>query len=284
MASPVPTSARSPGPSTTSAVQLRSTPASPGRAGAGIGSPGSSRVISTATGGRPGGAAAAAVSGSRWGASTGPDTSVDATLVNRGRAAGEPLRLRRPAPPGSTSGCRCRSGGTCRPSRWRCCSAQRCTWAIRASGPGSATPSRCPLAVLVLVGAGPHPGPGGRRRAAGRAGPAGVAPRRAGGRGRPKPDKQVALGPQLDPAAFLMHRGWVGPVVRIEVTDPADPHAVLGRSACATRPRSARALGALSRIRSSPTARRGQHGSAPAARSWSEVRSRGSGRSWSGSR
>jgi len=38
-----------------------------------------------------------------------------------------------------------------------------------------------------------------------------------------KADKQVALGPQLDPAAFLMHRGWVGPLVRIEVTDPDDP-------------------------------------------------------------
>ncbi len=37
-----------------------------------------------------------------------------------------------------------------------------------------------------------------------------------------KADKQVALGPELDPAAHLMHRGWVGPVVRIEVTDPAD--------------------------------------------------------------
>jgi hypothetical protein len=38
-----------------------------------------------------------------------------------------------------------------------------------------------------------------------------------------KADKQMALGPQLDPAAFLMHRSWVGPVVRIEVTDPDDP-------------------------------------------------------------
>ena len=38
-----------------------------------------------------------------------------------------------------------------------------------------------------------------------------------------KRDKQIALGPLLDPAAFLMHRGWVGPVVRVEVTDPDDP-------------------------------------------------------------
>ncbi len=38
-----------------------------------------------------------------------------------------------------------------------------------------------------------------------------------------KRDKQIALGPQLDPAAFMMHRAWVGPVVRIEVIDPDDP-------------------------------------------------------------
>ncbi|GAA0923220.1 DUF3093 domain-containing protein [Pseudonocardia zijingensis] len=35
-------------------------------------------------------------------------------------------------------------------------------------------------------------------------------------------DKQQALGPDLDPAANLVHRAWIGPVVRIEVTDPAD--------------------------------------------------------------
>jgi hypothetical protein len=38
----------------------------------------------------------------------------------------------------------------------------------------------------------------------------------------PREGKQVALGPELDPAAFLVHRAWIGPVVRIEVTDPAD--------------------------------------------------------------
>lgn len=38
-----------------------------------------------------------------------------------------------------------------------------------------------------------------------------------------KADKQVALGPQLDPSAYLLHRGWVGPVVRVEVLDGADP-------------------------------------------------------------
>jgi Protein of unknown function (DUF3093) len=36
----------------------------------------------------------------------------------------------------------------------------------------------------------------------------------------PREGKQAALGPDLDPAAFLMHRAWIGPVVRIEVTDP----------------------------------------------------------------
>lgn len=34
--------------------------------------------------------------------------------------------------------------------------------------------------------------------------------------------KRRALGPDLDPAAFVVHAGWVGPVVRIAVTDPAD--------------------------------------------------------------
>ena len=35
--------------------------------------------------------------------------------------------------------------------------------------------------------------------------------------------KRRALGPDLDPAAFILHTGWVGPVLRIIVTDPADP-------------------------------------------------------------
>lgn len=35
--------------------------------------------------------------------------------------------------------------------------------------------------------------------------------------------KRRALGPELDPAAFVLHTGWVGPVVRIPVTDSADP-------------------------------------------------------------
>ncbi|SDI90397.1 Protein of unknown function [Actinokineospora alba] len=36
-------------------------------------------------------------------------------------------------------------------------------------------------------------------------------------------DKRRVLGPNLDPAAFMLHRGWVGPLVRVQVTDPADP-------------------------------------------------------------
>jgi hypothetical protein len=35
--------------------------------------------------------------------------------------------------------------------------------------------------------------------------------------------KRRALGPDLDPAAFVVHAGWVGPMVRIAITDPADP-------------------------------------------------------------
>ncbi|HET9258126.1 MAG TPA: DUF3093 domain-containing protein [Pseudonocardiaceae bacterium] len=39
----------------------------------------------------------------------------------------------------------------------------------------------------------------------------------------PPDAKRRALGPDLDPAAFVLHTGWVGPVLRITVTDPADP-------------------------------------------------------------
>lgn len=38
-----------------------------------------------------------------------------------------------------------------------------------------------------------------------------------------KDAKRKALGPDLDPAAFLVHRGWVGPLVRVEITDERDP-------------------------------------------------------------
>lgn len=36
-------------------------------------------------------------------------------------------------------------------------------------------------------------------------------------------DKRRAMGPELDPAAYVLHRTWVGPMVRMELTDPADP-------------------------------------------------------------
>lgn len=35
--------------------------------------------------------------------------------------------------------------------------------------------------------------------------------------------KRKALGPNLDPAAFVVHRGWVGPLLRVQLTDPEDP-------------------------------------------------------------
>jgi Protein of unknown function (DUF3093) len=35
--------------------------------------------------------------------------------------------------------------------------------------------------------------------------------------------KRKALGPELDPAAYVLHRGWVGPVLRVHLTDPEDP-------------------------------------------------------------
>lgn len=36
-------------------------------------------------------------------------------------------------------------------------------------------------------------------------------------------EKQDALGPGLDAAAFLLHRPWIGPMIRARVADPADP-------------------------------------------------------------
>lgn len=38
-----------------------------------------------------------------------------------------------------------------------------------------------------------------------------------------KNDKRRALGPGLDPAAHLVHRGWIGPLVRVHLSDPDDP-------------------------------------------------------------
>ncbi|MGW5054463.1 DUF3093 domain-containing protein [Actinokineospora sp. NPDC004072] len=39
----------------------------------------------------------------------------------------------------------------------------------------------------------------------------------------PRERKRAALGPNLDPAAYVLHKGWVGPLVRVRVDDPADP-------------------------------------------------------------
>lgn len=35
--------------------------------------------------------------------------------------------------------------------------------------------------------------------------------------------KRKAFGPELDPAAFVVHRAWIGTALRIELTDPDDP-------------------------------------------------------------
>ena len=36
-------------------------------------------------------------------------------------------------------------------------------------------------------------------------------------------DKQRVLGPELDPDAFVVHRPWIGPAVRLMLDDPEDP-------------------------------------------------------------
>ncbi|MGI8816898.1 MAG: DUF3093 domain-containing protein [Pseudonocardia sp.] len=36
-------------------------------------------------------------------------------------------------------------------------------------------------------------------------------------------DKQRALGPDLDPAAYLVHRSWVGPMIQVSLRDAEDP-------------------------------------------------------------
>ncbi len=38
-----------------------------------------------------------------------------------------------------------------------------------------------------------------------------------------KAERQQALGPELDPMAYMMIRGWIRRIVRIEITDPDDP-------------------------------------------------------------
>src|SRR5689334_15112195 len=93
MATPVPTSSRSPGSSRTSVVQRRSTPASAGCAVAGTGRSGSRRVSGTSSGAtrEPSPAAGSGgADGAGRGASTGPGTTGDATLTHRGSASFEP--------------------------------------------------------------------------------------------------------------------------------------------------------------------------------------------------
>lgn len=36
-------------------------------------------------------------------------------------------------------------------------------------------------------------------------------------------NKRKALGPELDPSAFVVHRGWIGTALRVWLTDPDDP-------------------------------------------------------------
>jgi hypothetical protein len=39
----------------------------------------------------------------------------------------------------------------------------------------------------------------------------------------PRSAKSAALGRQLDPAAFVLHRAWIGPMVLVVLDDPDDP-------------------------------------------------------------
>ncbi len=39
----------------------------------------------------------------------------------------------------------------------------------------------------------------------------------------PRAGKRRALGPDSDPAAFMLHRTWIGPMLLVRLTDPADP-------------------------------------------------------------
>ena len=39
----------------------------------------------------------------------------------------------------------------------------------------------------------------------------------------PRSAKSAALGRQLDPAAFVVHRAWIGPLVLLVLDDPDDP-------------------------------------------------------------
>lgn len=39
----------------------------------------------------------------------------------------------------------------------------------------------------------------------------------------PRTAKSAAMGRQLDPAAYVLHKGWVGPMVLVVLDDPDDP-------------------------------------------------------------
>jgi DUF3093 family protein len=39
----------------------------------------------------------------------------------------------------------------------------------------------------------------------------------------PRSAKSAALGRQFDPAAYVLHRGWVGPMVLVVLDDADDP-------------------------------------------------------------
>ena len=39
----------------------------------------------------------------------------------------------------------------------------------------------------------------------------------------PRSAKSAALGRQLDPAAYVVHRAWIGPMVLLVLDDPEDP-------------------------------------------------------------
>jgi len=39
----------------------------------------------------------------------------------------------------------------------------------------------------------------------------------------PRSAKSAALGRQLDPASYVLHRAWIGPMILIVLDDPEDP-------------------------------------------------------------
>ena len=57
----------------------------------------------------------------------------------------------------------------------------------------------------------------------------------------PRSAKSAALGRQLDPAAYVVHRAWVGPMVLRGARRPGRSHAVLAGELSSPRPRAVRA-------------------------------------------